>query len=234
MQEIELKIKNKETKEEQSILFEIPLKWEELTLRQFIDWYETTLEEDLTDISRMIKLVCILSGKSLEEIEKLPEKGFFELVKILNPLIEKGFPPLDLKKEELPEGDFEAEIAGKKYRWKPDYFKDSIGNIARMEQMLTGLNLVSHFHYVLAFCMNYEGEEFDVDKLNEKAQLFLDSVYMDQLYFFLFASFVQGRTSLDFIKGFSQGERAVNRMGRELQFLQNSGEDGVGMITESK
>jgi len=231
MQEIELKIKNKQTKEKNSVVFEFPLSWEELSLRQFIDWYEITLDSEVNELERMIQIISVLSQKSKEEIENLPEQAFYKLAEVVTPMIEEGFPPFQPQLGK-GEGEFQAEIDGVLYKWNPDYFKDNIGNIAKMEQMLTGLNLVTHFHYVLAFCLNFEGEEFDQEKLNEKAQMFLDKIQMNELYFFLFNSFTQGKTSLNFIKGFSNGEKAINQIERELHLLQNSVKDGVGSTTE--
>lgn len=233
MQEIELKIRKKHKKETESILFEFPLEWKELTLRQFIDWYEVTVNEQLNELERSIKMISILSSKSLAEIEQLNEKAFYQLLEVVSPLVEQGFPNIDFDAENYVEKEImEVEINGEVYRWIPDYFKDSIGNISRMEQTLQGLNIISHFHYVLAFCMNKEGEEFDQAKLDDKAQMFLDELKMNEVYELLFFSLIKGKDSLSFIRGFSQAQGAEMRLQKELQNLRGLAGDGAGTTTE--
>lgn len=220
MQEIELKIRKKHKKETESILFQFPLEWKELTLRQFIDWYEVTVNEELNELERSIQLISILSSKSQTEIEELPEKAFYQLLEVVSPLVEEGFPHVDFEAENYVEKELlELEINGEVYRWIPNYFKDSIGNISRMEQTLQGLNIVSHFHYVLAFSLNKEGEEFDQAKLDEKAQMFLDELKMAEVYELLFFSLVRGEGSFSFIRGFSPAQQAEMRLQKELQKL---------------
>lgn len=204
--EFRYKKKGKKIKAEKMVL---PSSWNEITLRQFIEWNLIVAKEELGSFQKTIEIVAALSGRPKEFIEDLPPTAFNELAEKVLPIMKDGIP--EPSPEEMPRGIQKWKVAGEWYFFEPDYFRGRIGDVAGMHQLLKDKDLMNHFHYVLACCCHKKGEAFNIDTVTAKAKLFLDGLTMGQIYASLFFSSNGSAAFKNFIANSSMAKQATTQ-----------------------
>lgn len=178
---------------------EIPESMEELTLEQFIDYLELTVESKEGPTRKAIKLMSIMSGIPVEDVELMDAKDFGRLYKELEWLKDVKFESPAKPKDKK---DIVIAVEGEEFLFQPDYYWSKIGDMAVVEELLAGRNMFTHFHYVLAIACRKKDEKLDRERIEERAKLFLKckmkDVY-DAMFFFALA----GKTSSIFTLAFS-------------------------------
>ena len=153
----------------------IPTSWEDITLGQYIE-LRPILHTEQEDVTRMINILCVLTGKKREEIKELTIPDFHKLVKKMSFLNE----PLskELKKKRFI-------IGGKWYEFKIEAKKMLFGEYISVMEILqqAGDNedvLFNNLHKILTvICrpvyktmFGFKTMDIDGEKIRETADNF--------------------------------------------------------------
>ena len=109
---------------------QIPTDWSDITLGQYIE-LRPILQTEQEDISRVINILCVLTGKKREEIKMLTIPGFHKLIKKLSFLNDPL--PKELTKKRFI-------IGGKWYEFKLDAKKMLFGEYISVMELLQKAN----------------------------------------------------------------------------------------------
>lgn len=197
--------------------YQIPEDVWEMSLGQWIDTMEVLQTGDNTeDLTTQIKLVSIVSGLSLDEVESLDYNAFVELASLctlkdmtLPQVVTADEAGLKESREPIRFSVVDEHGVEQTFNFQPDYPMTKMKFIARVEDMLKGRDLMLHLHIVLALTAWKDAEVFDGDiaVLDRKAAL-MCRAKMSEVYRPLFFFALQGRSSSLFTRIFSREGKA--------------------------
>lgn len=162
-------------------------------------------EED--DLFYQMRMLSLISSIPLPVIEEMDYARFCQLASLVTfdtVDLATVFSPDDFK---APKGPHRFTVDGREYRLEPNYPYQRLKDAARMEDLLRGRELMTCLHQVLAIIAYVDGEEFDMDTINEKAERMKKAKCEDvfrQVLFFC----AQGTGSLLFSRIFSAKDPA--------------------------
>lgn len=153
----------------------IPTSWDDITLGQYIE-LRPILQTEQEDVTRMINILCVLTGKKREEIKEVTIPDFHKLVKKMSFLNEPL--PKELKKKRFL-------VGGKWYEFKIDAKKMLFGEYISVMEILqqAGDNedvLFNNLHKILTvICrpvyktmFGFKTMDIDGEKIRETADNF--------------------------------------------------------------
>ena len=188
--------------------YDIPGTIWEMSLEQFIDLQQASKEPE--DLYQQMKLVSIVSGIPLEEVESMDLARFVRLAEICT--LEDFVLPTVVTADEAGLNESKQPIRftitdedGKEhaYSFQPDFAEGKMKHIAELEDLTKGMNLMENLHFVLAITAWKDGEVWDRKRIEAKARLMLRA-RMSDVYRPLFFFALQGRTSSVLTRIFSR------------------------------
>jgi len=158
---------------------EIPTSWDDITIGHYIQ-LRPILATEMNDVSKVINILCVLTGKKREEIKELSVKQYHQLVKKMAFL--KTELPKELKKRRFL-------VGGKWYEFKYEANKLLFGEYVNIMEILQKANnneevIYENLHKILTIIcrpvyktmFGYKDAEVDGEVIKETAENFFNNM----------------------------------------------------------
>jgi len=166
---------NGETKE-----YHIPVKWDEVSIKQYQELMVVAENEDLSDIEIMVRSVAALTGAEVEHLTKAPIKHLRDV-----------YSTLSILTSEMPNNELRRviEIEGIEYGFIPDMNDLTFGEFVDLDTWLQDgyKNLVDILVVLYRPVVKRKGEryiieEYDTSTTIDRASIFSKSMSIDSVY----------------------------------------------------
>ena len=178
----------------------------ELRLGPFLNLMSELREEhDEDDLSHQMRLVHIVSGLPMAEVEEMDFNAFIKLAELCT-FDDFALPDAVTREEiglDVMKTPITFEVEGETFTFQPDFAFNKIGTAAKVEDLLRGKNLMDNLHIVLALCAWRDGEVFDHSEIKKKAAL-MCRARMGDVYRPLFTCAIQGQSSTFISRAFGK------------------------------
>lgn len=187
----------------QEKVYDVPENVWEMDLGAFIDMMILLKkEDDPASLTHQMGLLSIVSGIPLSMVEEMDLNSFTRLCEVATFAEEFKLPEvvtpdeIGLKASKEP---ITFEVEGETFSFQPDYAYTKLKYASKVEDILKDRDLFENLHYLLAICAIKEGEIFDLNALDKKAEL-MCKAKMKDVYKPLFFFALQGNTSTLFTR----------------------------------
>lgn len=165
----------------------IPDGWHEVNVRTF---QELSNLDELNGLHKIVELVSILSNQDPEDIKKISSEDFESVLSLIQwtSTVPKDEYKTDIKIDGL------------------DYYLVKLNNLSLGEWMDLDTwcdEAVSNMHKIFALLYRPLGEEYDSEKMEIRAELFLDKLMINDVYGTLLFFLNIGNQYLTFIKEYT-------------------------------
>ena len=174
MTRLEISI-NGETKE-----YQIPVKWDEVSIKQYQELMVVAENEDLSDIEIMVRSIAALTGAEVEHLTKAPIKHLRDVYSTLSELTSK-MPNNELRRV--------IEIEGVEYGFIPDMNDLTFGEFIDLDTWLQDgyKNIVDILAILYRPISKRKGEryiieEYDTSTTTDRGSIFSKSMSIDSVY----------------------------------------------------
>lgn len=158
---------------------EIPTSWDDITIGHYIQ-LRPILSTEMNDVSKVINILCVLTGKKREEIKELSVEQYHKLVKKMSFLNTEL--PKELKKRRFL-------VGGKWYEFKYEANKLLFGEYVNLMEILQKANnneevIYQNLHTILTIIcrpvyktmFGYKDAEVDGEVIRQTAENFYNNM----------------------------------------------------------
>ena len=150
--------------------YTLPKSWAEIPLSQFVDIENVVLNDKRNDLHKWNKIISILLLKDVKEVEAMP---FVKVNDMIGSLDWVNHVPTQRKAEFI--------FKGITYRFQYDIFNASTGQYAMFKDAMSQEGRFK-FAEAMAILSVPVGEQFDADKVKERAEEFWNGLGCDVIY----------------------------------------------------